>query len=93
MRKVNTDFECVVVGAGIIGLSIARSFSKRGVNVLVLEKNKKFGGLLRYGIPDFKMEKSHIDRRIEQMTAEGVKFHNNIKNGVNMNPSKGSKFI
>ena len=43
MRKVNTDFECVVVGAGIIGLSIARSFSKRGVNVLVLEKNKKFG--------------------------------------------------
>ena len=43
MRKVNTDFECVVVGAGIIGLSIARSFSKRGINVLVLEKNKKFG--------------------------------------------------
>ena len=43
MRKVNTDFECVVVGAGIIGLSIARSFSKRGVNVLVLEKNTKFG--------------------------------------------------
>ena len=43
MRKVTTDFECVVVGAGIIGLSIARSFSKRGVNVLVLEKNKKFG--------------------------------------------------
>ena len=60
MRKVNTDFECVVVGAGIIGLSIARSFSKRGVNVLVLEKNKNLVKRLAQEIVELFMQESII---------------------------------
>ena len=63
-----------VVGSGPAGLACAQQLSRAGHDVVVFEKNDRVGGLLRYGIPDFKMEKSHIDRRVEQMRAEGVEF-------------------
>ncbi len=81
---ITTGKKIAIVGSGPAGLSASQQLARAGHDVHLFEKNKKFGGLLRYGIPDFKMEKSHIDRRIEQMTAEGVKFHNNIKIGENI---------
>ena len=63
-----------VVGSGPAGLAAAQQLARVGHDVTVFEKNDRVGGLLRYGIPDFKMEKSHIDRRVEQMQAEGVTF-------------------
>jgi len=64
-----------IVGSGPAGLACAQQLARVGHEVHVYEKNAKAGGLLRYGIPDFKLEKTLIDRRIEQMTAEGVVFH------------------
>jgi glutamate synthase (NADPH/NADH) small chain len=69
-----TDKRVAVVGSGPAGLACAQQLARAGHAVTVFEKNDRIGGLLRYGIPDFKMEKSHIDRRVEQMVAEGVEF-------------------
>jgi glutamate synthase (NADPH/NADH) small chain len=66
-----------VVGSGPAGLATAQQLARVGHTVVILEKNDRIGGLLRYGIPDFKMEKMHIDRRMVQMTAEGVEFRVN----------------
>ena len=66
-----------VVGSGPAGLACAQQLVRAGHDVVVLEKNDRIGGLLRYGIPDFKLEKSVIDRRLEQMRAEGVEFRVN----------------
>ena len=70
-----------VVGSGPAGLSCAQQLARAGHDVIVFEKNDRIGGLLRYGIPDFKMEKHLIDRRIEQMIAEGVEFRTNVSVG------------
>ena len=69
-----TGRRVAVVGSGPAGLACAQQLARAGHDVTVFEKNDRIGGLLRYGIPDFKMEKYHIDRRIAQMEAEGVEF-------------------
>ena len=71
-----------VIGSGPAGLAAAQQLNRAGHWVTVFEKNGKPGGLLRYGIPDFKMEKWVIDRRLEQMEAEGVKFRTNVSVGA-----------
>ncbi|MDQ6639041.1 MAG: glutamate synthase subunit beta [Pseudomonadota bacterium] len=70
-----------VVGSGPAGLAAAQQLARAGHSVTVFERNDAVGGLLRYGIPDFKMEKSHIDRRITQMEAEGVVFRTGVRVG------------
>ena len=67
-----------IVGSGPAGLAAAQQLARAGHDVTVFEKNDRVGGLLRYGIPDFKMEKSHIDRRVAQMQAEGVTFRTGV---------------
>src|SRR5207247_4878136 len=69
-----TGRKVAVVGSGPAGLACAQQLARAGHDVTVFEKNDRIGGLLRYGIPDFKMEKGVIDPRLEQMRAEGVKF-------------------
>ena len=69
-----TGKKVAVVGSGPAGMAAAQQLARVGHDVTLFEKNDRVGGLLRYGIPDFKMEKIHIDRRVEQMTAEGVNF-------------------
>jgi glutamate synthase (NADPH/NADH) small chain len=73
-----TGRKVAVVGSGPAGLACAQQLARAGHAVTVFEKSDRIGGLLRYGIPDFKMEKSHIDRRVEQMKAEGVEFRTGV---------------
>src|ERR1700761_9208499 len=77
-----TGTKVAVVGSGPSGLACAQQLARAGHDVHLYEKNGKAGGLLRYGIPDFKMEKRHIDRRVKQMESEGVTFHYNTHVGV-----------
>jgi glutamate synthase (NADPH) small chain len=70
-----------VVGSGPAGLATAQQLTRAGHTVAVYERDEKIGGLLRYGIPDFKMEKIHIDRRLEQMEAEGTRFRTGVNIG------------
>ena len=83
-----TGKKVAVVGSGPAGLACAQQLARAGHDVHVYERWAKAGGLLRYGIPDFKMEKVHIDRRVAQMEAEGVTFHYNADVGVNVDIAK-----
>ncbi len=77
-----TGKKVAIVGSGPSGMAAAQQLARAGHSVHLFEKNAKAGGLLRYGIPDFKMEKLHIDRRVTQMEAEGVTFHYGAHIGV-----------
>jgi glutamate synthase (NADPH/NADH) small chain len=79
-----TGKKVAVVGSGPAGMACAQQLARAGHDVHVYERWAKAGGLMRYGIPDFKMEKIHVERRVEQMTAEGVTFHYGVDVGVTM---------
>ena len=91
LPAVKTGKTVAVVGSGPAGLAAAQQLARAGHSVTVFEKNSRIGGLLRYGIPDFKMEKSHIDRRIAQMEAEGVSFKTGVLVGAMPSEGPGSK--
>ena len=76
-----TGKKIAIVGSGPAGMAAAQQLARVGHDVTVFEKSDRVGGLLRYGIPDFKMEKTHIDRRVEQMEAEGVVFRTSVMVG------------
>ena len=80
--KVKTGKKIAIIGSGPAGLAAAQQLARVGHEVHVYERESRAGGLLRYGIPDFKMEKYHIDRRIVQMQGEGVTFHYGVNVGV-----------
>ena len=82
--ETRTGKKIAVVGSGPAGMAAAQQLARVGHDVHLYEKNETVGGLLRYGIPDFKMEKHLIDRRAEQMAAEGVTFHCGVHVGVDM---------
>ncbi len=81
---VRTGKRVAIVGSGPAGMAAAQQLNRAGHNVTLFEKADRIGGLLRYGIPDFKMEKHHIDRRVQQMEAEGIEMQTNAHVGVNV---------
>ncbi|HZO45013.1 MAG TPA: glutamate synthase subunit beta [Xanthobacteraceae bacterium] len=83
-----TGKKVAVIGSGPAGMACAQQLARAGHDVHVFEKFAKAGGLMRYGIPDFKMEKHHVERRVEQMQAEGVTFHYDAHVGVNVDTAK-----
>lgn len=90
--KNRTGKTVAVVGSGPAGLAAAQQLNRAGHKVTVMERDKKAGGLLRYGIPDFKMEKWIIDRRLSVLEEEGIEFRNNTNVGVNYEVKELLKF-
>jgi glutamate synthase (NADPH/NADH) small chain len=84
IAKVKTGKKVAVIGSGPAGLAAAQQLVRVGHDVHVYEKNARAGGLLRYGIPDFKLDKHVVERRVQQMVAEGVVFHFNVNVGVDV---------
>ena len=84
MPAVRTGRSVAVVGSGPAGLAAAQQLTRAGHDVTVFERADRLGGLLRYGIPEFKMEKRHIERRLDQMSAEGTKFRTGVEVGVDI---------
>jgi len=78
IAKVKTGKKVAVIGAGPAGLAASQQLARAGHDVTLFEKNDRVGGLLRYGIPDFKLDKAHIDRRVKQLEAEGVKIRTGV---------------
>jgi len=85
INKLKTGKKIAIIGSGPAGLASAQQLARAGHSVTVFEKNDRVGGLLRYGIPNFKMEKHYIDKRALQMEKEGVKFQCNSHIGENIN--------
>lgn len=81
IAKQKTGKRVAVIGSGPAGLACAQQLARAGHSAVIFEKDEKIGGLLRYGIPDFKLEKSVIDRRLEQLKAEGVQFQTGVEVG------------
>ena len=84
LPKNKKEMSVAIVGSGPAGLACAQQLIRAGYDVTLYEKNQKAGGLLRYGIPDFKMEKNLIDLRVDQMTKEGVKFETGVNVGFDI---------
>jgi len=87
LAPVQTGKRVAVIGSGPAGLACSQQLARAGHGVTLFEKNDRIGGLLRYGIPDFKMEKRLIDRRMRQMEAEGVEFRSGVEVGVTLSLS------
>ncbi|MAU41453.1 MAG: glutamate synthase [Kordiimonas sp.] len=86
--KVKTGKKVAVIGGGPAGMACAQQLARAGHDVALYEKNRRAGGLMRYGIPDFKMSKSLIDRRVKQMEEEGVTFWTNMTVGEDISMKK-----
>lgn len=91
MPEVKTGKKVAVVGSGPAGLAAAQQLCRAGHEVTVFERDDRIGGLLRYGIPEFKMEKKQLDRRLNQLSTEGVRFETNAHIGVNVGIEKLKK--
>ena len=88
LPKKHSDKKVAIIGSGPAGLAFAQQLARLGHGVVVYEKNERIGGLLRIGIPDFKMEKTLIDRRMAQMQSEGVQFKTNSEIGNNISTNQ-----